>query len=785
MKKHNLQPMLAALAAVFSAQACAVGVGTDVQLAPVVVTGTDYAPLAADIPSNTESRTAEELRGQNLINPEDALRYVPDTTIRKRYIGDRNALIGGRDFGPLQPSRALVYVDDYLISNFLGRFDAPRWNMVTPEAIERVDVLYGPYSALFPGNSIGTTVVMTERAPKETEGSVRVTGYNEDFSQYGVSDNFSGGQLSAYLGGRAKSGLWGALTVNHEDATSHPMSYYAVSTNSAGSFPAVTGAATPVTVIHYDTDPKGLKRAVFGISGEGSDHTVQNTAKLKMGYDFTPTLEGSALLGWWTNDTSYSVQTFLHDSGGNEVWQGKVTDGVNTFNIPASAFAPSNRNEEHLQAGVTLKTKYESGWNGSIVASDYRIVGDAARQANNPDSAAAKDGTITHRDGTGWNTFEMQALYKPTAGDFGDGRHTLTLGLHRNAYKLKNVVNNATDWRSNDTETTLNQDYRGETEINALYAQDAWALNKDLKLTAGLRSERFQASNGEQLVRVSSCTPAAGVACADNGDGTFNKTVSYADRTLSGLSPKLSLAWTARDDLLFKASYGRGVRFPNVEELYNGTVTATSVTLSDPDLTAERADDIELSAEKFWDKQSLRAALFNNDVKDAILRQSDSTVTPSVTHISNVDKVRTTGVELVWKAQDIGIRGLDVDANAAFTNSKVKENAKDPQSVGKYWLRVPKERASVLAAYHVNDQWLGSIGWRYQGRAYNDVYNLDINPAVYGGVSKVNQVDLRVGYKPLPKVEFALGVDNVTNQHAYQAHPLPNRTLFGEVRASL
>ena len=52
------------------------------------------------------TRTAEQLAEQNLVNPEDALRHVPSTTIRKRYPGDRNALVGGRSFGTLQPSRA-------------------------------------------------------------------------------------------------------------------------------------------------------------------------------------------------------------------------------------------------------------------------------------------------------------------------------------------------------------------------------------------------------------------------------------------------------------------------------------------------------------------------------------------------------------------------------------------------------------------------------------------------------------------------------------------------------
>ncbi len=776
MQKFLRKPLVATVTTLFTFNAYAVGVATDAQLAPVNVTAT-YAPLAADIPANTESKTAEELREQNLFNPEDALRYVPNTTIRKRYIGDRNALIGGRDFGPLQPSRALVYVDGYLISNFLGRFDAPRWNMVNPEAIERVDVLYGPFSALFPGNSIGTTVVMTERKPQELHGSARVTSYREHLDLYGDSATYDGNQLSAYLGGTTNAGIWSSLSLNHQDSHGHPMSY-------ANATKTSSGAATTVSGIQYDTDPYGSARAEFGATS--IDHTIQDTAKLKFGYAFTPTLEGDALIGLWKNDSTVDTRTFLRDGSGNAVWSGLVTDGTNTYNISSAAFAPSMREENHRQLGATLKTKYSNGWNGSVVVSDYKIDSDAEHVASNPPSIAISggSGSVTHRDGTGWNTLEMQALYIPSAGDFGDGRHTLTFGLHRNAYRLNSWVNNASDWRS--TETTLSQRFLGETDVNAVYLQDQWRLRDDLKLTAGMRSERFEASNGSQLVRTSSCTAGTAITCIDNGDGSFNKIVTYASRSLNGVSPKLSLAWNAREDVLLKASYGRGVRFPNVEELYNGTVTATSETLNDPSLQAERADDIELSAEKFWTQQSLRVALFHNMVTDAILRQSDITVTPTITNVSNVDKVRTYGIELVWKVEDLAdVHGLTLDANAALTDSRVVENNKDPESVGKYWLRVPKTRGNVLLAYRPVAQWMGSLGWRYQGRAYNDTYNRDINPDVYGGVSSVNEFDVRVSYKPQPKLEFAVGVDNVTDSHAYQYHPYPGRTLFAEVRAGL
>ena len=772
-------------AAAFVHPAHAQGVATEQQLAPVLVSGNGVrSGLAADVPSNSASKTAEDLREQNLFNPEDALKYVPNTSIRKRYIGDRNSMIGGRSFGTLQPSRGLAYVDGYLISNFLGRFDGPRWNMITPEAIARVDVLYGPFSAIYPGNSIGTTVVTTEREPRGFEASARITGYRQRFELYDDAADYDGHQLSAFVGSRLDSGLWYSLSANRQNSTSQPMNYYTVSADAAGVFPAVTGTAVPVTGIRYDEDPKGRRRAVFGASGGAIDHTVQDTLKVKLGYEFTPELVASAMLGGWTNDTRNSNRSFLRDASGATLWSGRVTDGVNTFNIPLSAFAPSNRDEMHRHGGITLKTKYATGWNGSIVYSNYRIVSDIARQANLPEDQAASGGagSWTRRDGTGWNTFEVQAAYRPSEGDFTDGRHALTLGAHRNAYLLDSPTSNASDWRS--TETTLAQRYRGRTEVTALYAQDAWRLREDLVLTLGLRHERFVTRDGEQLLRVASCTAAAGVDCVDNSDGSFHRVLAYPERRLSGSSPKASISWHAEEDLLLKASFGRGVRFPNVEELYNGTFTASSQTQSDPNLKAERSDALELSAEKDWEQHRLRVSVFHDAVRDAILRQSDTTVTPSVTRVSNVDRVKTSGLEIVWQTQDWLLRGLSLDANAAFAHSKVTANAADPASVGKYWLRVPKLRANLLATYRPTRQWMGSLGIRHSGRAYNDTYNLDVQPDVYGGVSSFTFVDLRGSYKLTPQVELALGVDNLADSRGFQAHPYPGRTVFTELRAS-
>lgn len=136
--------------------------------------------LDPNLPASSASKTQEEMRQQqNIFNPEDALRNMPSMSIRKRYSGDRNALVGGRSFSTTQAPRALVYMDGYLLSNFLGRFDAPRWNMLSPEEMSRVDVLYGPFSALYPGNSMGTTIAISTSRPTAFAGSVRIAGQDQ------------------------------------------------------------------------------------------------------------------------------------------------------------------------------------------------------------------------------------------------------------------------------------------------------------------------------------------------------------------------------------------------------------------------------------------------------------------------------------------------------------------------------------------------------------------------------------------------------------------------------
>ena len=132
--------------------------------------------------SRRRSRASPASRSRRRINAtdaEDALKYLPSLTVRKRYIGDYDhAVLATRASGTGNSARSLVYADGILLSNLLGNGAGftPRWGLVAPEEIERVDVLYGPFSAAYSGNSAGAIVDFVTRMPTPLRGARQAAG---------------------------------------------------------------------------------------------------------------------------------------------------------------------------------------------------------------------------------------------------------------------------------------------------------------------------------------------------------------------------------------------------------------------------------------------------------------------------------------------------------------------------------------------------------------------------------------------------------------------------------
>jgi iron complex outermembrane receptor protein len=743
------------IAHLFASHASAQGVATDKTLAPVVVTST-RAALDPNLPTSTASKTAEQVREQNFVNVEDALKYVPDMTIRKRYAGDRNALIGGRSFSELQAPRGLVYADGYLLSQFLGQFNAPRWNVVAPEELARIDVLYGPFSALYPGNSIGTTVVMTTRKPTQFEGSARVQFFSQKLHDSGFSGTYNGHQESVWLGNKVDDWVY-SIGVNRLKNKSHPMQYVLLTAPSNSS-----AAAMPVTGAVAGVDPTGKPLFFAGPNGTALEDNTQQQFKMKLGYDFSA-LYAEALYTYWHNDAKKHGESILRNAAGDPVFSGLVSINGTKYNIPANAFAPQNVEEAHGMWGFKLATKNKLGWNASAVATIYDIGTDRTRSSTTapPPALSGGGGTFGDNSGTGWKTLDLQSTYTPGS----DQAHTLALGYHHNDYHLQNETFRTSDWLNSSPGTKLSG-FFGKTSLQALFAQDTWKMSPQWLLTTGFRYEHWKAFDGRRE-DATSAPP-------------------YPDRTESAWSPKASVSYLSDESWLIKASVGKGVRFPTVSELFQGSVAGGRIVNNVPDLKPERSFAKELAAERQYTAGSMtgtmRVSVFEDDIQDTILNQPN--VLTNQINIQNIDRVRARGIEFFATANDLAIKGFDLTGSLTLSNSKILENTNNPTVVGKTWVRVPRVRGNLMGTYRPSDRWLASLGVRHSGRMYANLDNSDTQTDTFGAVSSYTVWDTKALYRISKNVEASFGIDNLTDRRYYVFHPYPGRTFIGELRAS-
>lgn len=399
-------------------------------------------------------------------------------------------------------------------------------------------------------------------------------------------------------------------------------------------------------------------------------------------------------------------------------------------------------------------------WAFELALSDYDIYKDRTRKPTVALPAAANggNGQVQLLGGTGWQTVDARADWRPDAGKLG---HEVAFGYHYDQHVLEDRTYSNTNWLAGDP-STLSSGNTGKTETQALYLQDSLRLFTDGTLTLGVRYEQWRAFDG---------TVTSGAT-----------TLSHVTREEDYWSPKASLSWAVSDDWLLRGSLSRAARFPTVTELFQGSVSGTSIVNNDPNLKPEQILTGELAAERNIESGSIRVSLFQDNLKDALTRQTNTTVTPNVTNIQNVDEARVRGIETSFQRRDAFFNGLDLMGSLTFADSEILANSNNPASVGKHMLRIPDWRATLAATWHLNDKMDWTLAGRYSGRQYNTLDNSDTNDGVYGGVSRFFVLDTKFNYRFDKNFSLSAGVDNLTNEKYYAAHPYPQRTGVAQVK---
>ena len=732
-------------------------------LGVVTVTGGQPTSLPTQIPTTIEGVTREEIETRiNATDSEDALKYLPSLLVRKRYIGDYNhAILSTRASGTGNSARSAVYADGILLSNYLGNGIAngtnfaPRWGLVTPEEIERVDVMYGPFSAAYPGNSAGAVVDYVTRMPTQLEAHVKVGYSSQPNNLYSTRQTFNSWQTSASLG--SKSGDWSWwIDINRTDSEGQPLTF--TTATLASGTPGRAG-----TPVYGALGGLNTTNTPWYILGTGTQyHTLQDHAKLKLAYDFSPTVRATYTLGWWQNTSNGQSASYLTNAQGQPVYSGLVNINGRSFNLAPTAFPLTADSATHYMHGLSVKSNTQGEFDWELAASLYDYSKDTQRAPTTalPLAAYGGAGTLQDQGGTGWNTLAAKGTWRPQGVG---GAHIVDFGVGRDAYKLGIVKTNVLgNWQDGSAFTPVSN-VGGRTETYSAWAQDAWSFAPKWKAVLGLRYEHWEAKNGFTATAATS--------------------QSYASRSESDVSPKAALAYQLTKDTVLKASVGRAVRYPTVGELYGATSGGALSFINDPTLKPEKSWTGELSAEKDLGNGLLRATLFHETTKNALYSQLIPNST--VSRVQNIDKVRTTGVEIAYTGQNVFIKGLDLGGSLTYADSKTVADAAFPAAVGKWQPRVPRWRSTVYATYKPDARWSFTAAARYSGRQYSNLDNSDVNAFAYFGASKYFTVDFRVRYQIDKQWSAAFGIDNANNYQYWNFHPYPQRTYTAELRFDL
>jgi len=750
-----LRSALFASAALWAAPAFAAAEDEAPTVSGVVVQAEAPRP---DRPLSVQTLDADQIAATvNATTTEDALKYLPAIFVRRRHIGDTQAPITTRTSGVGSSARSLIYADGVLLSALIGNNNSsasPRWGMVAPEEIARIDVLYGPFSAAYAGNSIGAVVNIATRRPETFEAQAKVSAGSQHFKQYGTEDDYPVYAASASLGDKRGPFSW-RISGSHLETRGQPLNYVTATRPANPS-----SAGIPVSGAFADVNRAGAPIVVLGAGG--LEKQKQDNAKLKVEWDVTPTLTAGYLVGYFGNQTEAHVESYLRNAAGGTVYSGALNINGFAYNIAPSAFANGmyKLDERHWMQALSLRGEPSATLTWEAVATLYDYGRDVQRTPSTalPGALAGGAGTILDLGGTGWRTFDAHAAWTPST------RQTVTLGLHHDRYELGSDRYNTTDWNSGGR-GPLAASSRGKTETDALYLEDAVRLTPELGLTLGVRQEHWRAFDGLNY----SLAPALSV----------RQPKLSADRT----SPKAVLAWTPAADWRVTASVGQAYRFPTVSELYQAVTVGQELRTPNPDLDPEKALSTELSAERSWSRGRVRLSVFTEDIEDALISQN-AAIAPGqfVSFVQNVDKVRSRGVEAAAEAHDVLFKGFDLSGSVTWVDSEIRKDAANAAAVGKRTPQVPRLRGSAVATWRATERLTLTTAARYSSRPYGTLENTDTVGHTYQGFEGYFVVDARATWQIDRHWSAAIGVDNLNNRDYFVFHPFPQRSVLADLR---
>jgi iron complex outermembrane recepter protein len=169
----------------------------ELRLPPIVVTGTRTEQSAFDLPMSIDSVERGQIQDQRLqVNVSENLARIPGTVVQNRETYAQELQIGLRGFG----ARATFGVrgikliaDDIPASAPDGQGGTALFSL---SSADRIEVLRGPFSALYGNHSGGVVQVVTEDGPPQPTGTLSAALGSFDTRRHGAKFGGQAGEIN-------------------------------------------------------------------------------------------------------------------------------------------------------------------------------------------------------------------------------------------------------------------------------------------------------------------------------------------------------------------------------------------------------------------------------------------------------------------------------------------------------------------------------------------------------------------------------------------------------------
>lgn len=727
--------------------------GETVELDEVVVTATRTHASLSDAPAAVTVVNAKNIETKNATRLGDVLDQVPSLYLRGGALGQSQGTIGtsGMSLRGIDQNKTLILLDGHPIQD--ASSGKVNWRIPFVEDIARVEVVPGAFSSLYGSNAIGGVINIITKQPDKREFTAKL--------KKGWGDA-SGKDASIYFRDKMDSGLGFVGGLGYQNRDSY-VNDFVVKTPACPPPPAPCTPGTPVTGAQAITTREGVPAYLVGDMGKVPWKATNATAKLF--YDLNARDKIHAGISHQETNQRYTqFNTYLRDA----VTGAPVSSG--TLDINGQRVALTNY-DFTLFSFLPLHeaaTRYFAGYDGAV-GNDYLLKIDLAKIKR------AYSFTLANPTAT-WDSGSGMLSDTPNTGTDGTvqltfpagSRQVLVTGLAIHRDSVNQQILALSNWRDPESRTAVNSGYNGNSTTTSVFAQDEISVMDALKVYLGGRLDNWK-TQGDNFSVVA---PAGSTL--------------YPTRSASAFSPKASAVYKLTEAAILRVSFGKSFRAPANQDLYTSSTSRGRTTTGDPNLQPERGTTWEAGGEFRLTENTKATATYYNTLLSNLIYVKQILPDPAPPALKqsvriNAGKAKVQGIEL--GATTKLAKWLELDANYAYIDSKMLENATDPLSVGKRLTDSPKNIAGIALTAQ-QGAWSGTLNARYVSHIFWTAQNTDVVEGVPGSYDAHTMVNAQIGYAFSREVKGAVAVNNLLNTKAYSYFLLPGRNVTAEMNFS-